>query len=95
MILHYVISRPVYYTRNGHDDMDHETINEFDYEVEITFDDVLEFITYKDDEVNEDFIKGAKRMFESFTDEIKEVLEEDDEFEEFMKERYYDEATDF
>lgn len=97
MILHYEITRDYTYIRDGYEYTDNRTIDEFDYEVDVESKDIVEFLTkdIKENERTPDLIKGVKLVVDDYFDEISQVLEEDDDFYEFMKESYDDAAADF
>lgn len=71
---------------------------EFDYDVDITFDDFFEFIQPKDFKTwHEEGQKCYKQAVLDIWDNdfLNWEFEEDEDFIEFMKDKYYDEAYDW
>lgn len=95
----YEISKPYTYLRNGYEEEDYETVDEFEYEIDYTFKDILDYVKSKkyDDwsiEKKEGFVAGVEMLYDFFSDTIEDSLEEDDDFIEFIKEKYEDEALE-
>lgn len=95
----YEISKPYTYLRNGYEEQDYETVDEFEYEIDYTFKDILDYVKSKkyDDwsiEKKEGFVAGVEMLYDFFSDTIEDSLEEDDDFIEFIKEKYEDEALE-
>lgn len=95
----YDISKPYTYIRNGYEEQDYETVDEFEYEIDYTFKDILDYVKskeYKDwsKEKKDGFVAGVEMLYDFFSDTIEDSLEEDDDFIEFIKEKYEDEALE-
>lgn len=84
------------------DDCDgHEVVDEFEYEMEPTDEDYVDYLltkmSFKTIMFSTDkrlaFVDGAKSMaYELLNDEAKEEIDDEYDFGEFLRDRYYDKA---
>lgn len=97
MSVTYEILKPYTYNRGGYEDQDYETVDEFDYDIEYGIKDIVDYLKSKDykgwsAEKKEGYIAGVESVYYYFTDEIIEVLEEDECFIDFLKSRHESKA---
>lgn len=95
----YDISKPYTYIRNGYEEQDYETVDEFDYDIDYTVKDIVAYVISKEyndwsKEKKDGFVAGVEMLYDFFSETIEDSLEEDYDFIEFIKEKYEDEALE-